>query len=113
VGVLLLRRRGFASTGGVDTYLALVPVLLAVAAAIVARHAVSWPLRFAARLAARTRGAVSFLGLAGVVRRATGFGAFAVLVVAISIGVFTGQLANTVEKSRDRAADVQVGGDAR
>jgi len=113
VGVLLLRRRGFASTGGVDTYLALVPVLLAVAAAIVARHAVSWPLRFAARLAARTRGAVSFLGLAGVVRRATGFGAFAVLVVAISIGVFTGQLANTVEKARDRAADVQVSGDAK
>jgi len=112
-GVFLLRRRGFAATGGVDPYLALVPVLLAAAAAVVARHAVSWPLRFAAGLAARTRGAVSFLGLAGVVRRTTGFGAFVVLVVAISTGVFTGQLADTVEKSRDRAADVQVGGDAQ
>jgi putative ABC transport system permease protein len=113
LGAVLLRRRGFASTAGVDTYLALVPVLLAVAAAIVARHAVSWPLRFATRLAARTRGAVSFIGLAGVVRTGTGFGAFIVLVVAISTGVFTGVLADTVAKARDRAADVQVSGDAK
>ncbi|WP_051809270.1 ABC transporter permease [Actinoplanes subtropicus] len=113
LGVLLLRRRGFGPAAGVDPYLALVPVLLAVAAAILARHAVSWPLRYAARLAARTRGAVSFLGLAGVVRRVPGFGSFAVLVVAIATGVFTGVLADTVAQARDRAADVQVGGDAR
>ncbi len=45
LGVVLLRRRGLDPGAGVDAYLSSVPVLVAVAAALVAVRLVPWPLR--------------------------------------------------------------------
>ncbi|HEY8453940.1 MAG: hypothetical protein FWJ70_17010 [Micromonosporaceae bacterium] len=55
LGVLLLRERGLA-TAGVDPYLSTVPVLLAVAAGIVALRLYVWPMRILAMVVRRRRG---------------------------------------------------------
>ena len=54
LAAVLLRRRGL-TLGEVDPLLVSVPVLLAVAAAVLALRAYPWPLLLVSRLAARTR----------------------------------------------------------
>jgi putative ABC transport system permease protein len=111
LGAYLVRQRGLGA--GVDLYLVLVPVLLATAAALVTLRLFPLPLRLAAAGAARSRGAVPFLGFtrAGRATPATA-GPLAVLVVAVSVGVFSASVAATVAAARDRVADLSVPGDA-
>jgi putative ABC transport system permease protein len=117
-GAYLLRSRGIGAgagggTAGVDPFLVAVPVLLAVAASVIALRLAPYPLRAAGRLAARARGAVAFLGLAGAGRGAPMRSwPLSVLVVAIATGIFAGTVATTVGHGRDRAADVAVPADA-
>ncbi|MGI5212390.1 FtsX-like permease family protein [Plantactinospora sp. CA-290183] len=114
LGVLLLRRRGLSQDSGVDPYLVSVPVLCAVAAALVALRLVPWPLRLLGRLTARARAAVPFIGLARAGRGAPlGTGPLAVLVVAIATGVFTSVVTSTIDGARDRASDQEIPADAR
>ena len=97
LGVFLLRRRGLAPDGGVDPYLVSVPVLLAIGTALIALRVLPWPLRLVGRIAARARGAVLFLGLARAGRGApVTIGPLAVLVIAITTGVFSGVVASTI-----------------
>ncbi|WP_230415591.1 ABC transporter permease [Micromonospora tarapacensis] len=113
LGVVLLRRRGLDPAEGVDAYLSSVPVLVAVAAALVAVRLLPWPLRLAGRLAVRARGALLFLGVARAGRGApVSLGPLAVLIVAVSTGVFGGVVATTVSAARDRAATLTVPADA-
>ncbi|GIJ76414.1 putative ABC transport system permease protein [Micromonospora phaseoli] len=113
LGVVLLRRRGLDPAEGVDAYLSSVPVLVAVAAALVAMRLLPWPLRLAGRLAVRARGALLFLGVARAGRGApVALGPLAVLIVAVSTGVFGGVVATTVSAARDRAATLTVPADA-
>ncbi|RIV37367.1 FtsX-like permease family protein [Micromonospora radicis] len=112
-GVLLLRRRGLDPAGGVDAYLSSVPVLVAVAAAVVAIRLLPWPLGLAGRLAGRARGALLFLGVARAGRGApVALGPLAVLIVAVSTGVFGGVVTTTVAAARDRATSLTVPADA-
>jgi putative ABC transport system permease protein len=119
LGAYLLRRRGLgaadtAGNGGVDPYLTSVPVLLAAGAALVVLRLVPWPLGRAGRLAARGSGAVSFLGLARAGRAAPlTAGPVAVLVIAITTGVFSGAVSATIEGARDRAVDREIPADLR
>ncbi|BCJ50167.1 hypothetical protein Asp14428_16420 [Actinoplanes sp. NBRC 14428] len=113
LGVLLVRRRGLAAADGVDPYLVVVPVLLAVAVALAVLRLVPWPLRLAGRLTARARGAVPFLGLAGAGRGSpVRVAPLAVLVVTVATGVFTGTVSGAIGDARDRATDLDVAGDA-
>ncbi|GGM23287.1 membrane protein [Micromonospora sonchi] len=113
LGVVLLRRRGLDAAGGVDAYLSSVPVLVAVAAALVAIRLLPWPLRLAGRLTRRARGALLFLGVARAGRGApVALGPLAVLIVAVSTGVFGGVITTTVAAARDRAATLTVPADA-
>jgi putative ABC transport system permease protein len=112
LGTYLLRRRGL-SHGGVDPFLVCVPVLLAAAAALLALRIAPWPLRQASRLAARARGALAFIGLARVGRGGPAVaGPLAVLVVAITTGVFCLAVATTVDDARDRATVAEIPADA-
>ncbi|GAA4602314.1 putative ABC transport system permease protein [Actinoplanes octamycinicus] len=111
-GIFLLRRRGLDAGAGVDPYLITAPVLLAVAASVVALRLVPFPLRWAGNLAARARGAIAFLGLSGAGRAPLHSGPLAVLVVAIATGLFTGTVTSTVDAARDRAAELAVPADA-
>ncbi|MDG4790710.1 FtsX-like permease family protein [Micromonospora sp. WMMD1102] len=114
LGVLLLHRRGLSQASGVDPYLVSVPVLLAVAAALLALRLVPWPLRQLGRIAARARTVVPFVGLARAGRGApVTVGPLAVLVVAIATGVFTSVVTSTVAEARDRVTDQEIGADAR
>ncbi|MFY1674157.1 ABC transporter permease [Plantactinospora sp. WMMB334] len=114
LGVVLLHRRGLSQASGVDPYLVSVPVLLAVAAALLALRLVPWPLRQLGRLTARARTVVPFVGLARAGRSApVTVGPLAVLVVAIATGVFTSVVTSTVAEARDRVTDQEVGADAR
>jgi putative ABC transport system permease protein len=112
LSALLLRRRGLSSTGSVDPLLVTVPVLLAVAAAVLALRAYPWPLRIVALLATRARGAAAFLGVARAGRSAASTGPLIVLVVAAAVATFCGVIAAGIAAGRDRAAELKVPADA-
>ncbi|MEU4428828.1 FtsX-like permease family protein, partial [Actinoplanes sp. NPDC024001] len=112
-GILLVRRRGLDAGAGVDPYLVGAPVLLALAASLVALRVMPFPLARIGRLAARARGAVVFLGVSGASRGAPlRSGPLAVLVIAIATGIFSSTVTTTVSHARDRVADLAVPADA-
>ncbi|WP_045745568.1 FtsX-like permease family protein [Actinoplanes rectilineatus] len=112
-GVYLVRLRGLDAGAGVDPYLIAVPVLLALAVSLIALRIMPFPLRWAGRIAARTRGAVAFLGLSGAGRGSPlRSGPLAVLVIAVATGIFTSTVTSTVDTARSRAAELAVPADA-
>ncbi|SCF39004.1 FtsX-like permease family protein [Micromonospora mirobrigensis] len=110
LAAVLLRRRGLVP-GTVDPLLVTVPVLLAVAAAVLALRLYPWPLLLASRIATRTRGTVAFLGTARAGRSGVGV-PLVVVVLAIATAAFCGVLASGVETGRDRAVSQVVPADA-
>ncbi|WP_051846780.1 FtsX-like permease family protein [Streptomyces sp. NRRL F-5053] len=111
--VLALRRDG--SDDG-NALAALAPVLLALACAILLLRCYPLPLRLAARLAARCRGPVAFLGLARAARApspATVAPTLVALLVALTVAGFGGSVLTGIHDGRDRAALAAVGADAR
>ncbi|WP_320064698.1 FtsX-like permease family protein [Micromonospora sp. RTGN7] len=110
LATVLLRRRGL-SPGSVDPLLVSVPVLLAVAAAVLALRLYPWPLRLLGRVAARMRGSVTFLGAARA-SRAAATGPVVVVVVAIATAAFCAVVAAGIETGRDRTASTAVPGSA-
>ncbi|MDG4779937.1 ABC transporter permease [Micromonospora sp. WMMD961] len=110
LAAVLLRRRGL-TLGEVDPLLVSVPVLLAIAAAVLALRAYPWPLLLVSRLAARTRGSVAFLGTARAGRAAVA-APLVVVVLAIGTAAFCAVVAAGVDASRDRAAERIVPADA-
>ncbi|HEY8473226.1 MAG TPA: ABC transporter permease [Natronosporangium sp.] len=114
LGVLLLHRRGLNLVGGTDPYLSAVPVLVAVAAGLVALRLYAPPLRAFGAMAARGRGAVGFLGLARAGRAAPVTALpLLVLVLAVAVGGFAGGVYASVAAARDAAAVQALGADAR
>ncbi|MEU1810489.1 FtsX-like permease family protein [Micromonospora aurantiaca (nom. illeg.)] len=109
LGAFLLRRRGL-TAGSVDPLLVSVPVLLAIAAALLALRAYPWPLRLVSRVAARARGSVAFLGTARA-GRAASTGPLVVVVLAVATAAFCGVVATGIETGRDTAAAQAVPGD--
>jgi len=111
VGVLLLRQRGLGQQ--VDLYFSLLPVLVGVAAAVLALRLLPYPLRLLTAAAARARGTVAFLGLASAGRASgTSGGPVVVLVVAVSVSTLCASAANSLAAARDRVAEIHVPGDA-
>ncbi|PZG00965.1 FtsX-like permease family protein [Micromonospora deserti] len=110
LAVVLLRRRGL-TPGEVDPLLVSVPVLLAVAAGVLAMRLYPWPLRLVSRLAAGTRGSVTFLGTARAGRSVV-TGPLVVVVLAIATAAFCAVVTAGVEASRDRVATRAVPADA-
>ncbi|MDG4759324.1 FtsX-like permease family protein [Micromonospora sp. WMMD710] len=110
LAAVLLRRRGL-TLGEVDPLLVSVPVLLAVAAAVLALRAYPWPLLLVSRLAARTRGSVTFLGTARA-GRSTVAAPLVVVVLAIGTAAFCAIVAAGVDASRGRAAEHVIPADA-
>ncbi|MGN9914840.1 FtsX-like permease family protein [Micromonospora palomenae] len=111
LAAFLLRRRGLALGDEVDPLLVSVPVLLAVAAALLALRAYPWPLRLFSRLAARARGAVAFLGTARAGRAGVA-APLVVVVLAVATAAFCGVVAVGIEDGRDRAVTRTVPADA-
>nr|WP_241266047.1 ABC transporter permease [Streptomyces boncukensis] len=112
--VVAVRQRGTADGG--DALLALAPVLLACAAALLLMRCYPLPLRLLSRAAARRPGPVAFLGLARAGRApsaAVSGLALLALLVALTVASFGGTVLAGVAQARDRAALAAVGADAR
>lgn len=113
LGVWLLRRRGVSTDDSVDVFLVSVPVLFAAGAAVLAMRTVPAPLGWSARLAARGRGTVAFLGLARAGRAAASVIApVAVLVIAVCTTVFSIAVSGAIDTARDQATSHLVPGTA-
>jgi putative ABC transport system permease protein len=115
LGVYLLRRRGLSSAQtGVDPYLAAVPVLLALASGIVALRLYPLPVGAAARLSRRSRGLTLHLALSRAARQSeVALAPLLVLVLALSLAVFSVAMLRTLEAGQTRTASREVGADAR
>ncbi|MFJ9029956.1 ABC transporter permease [Streptomyces sp. NPDC102274] len=110
--VVTLRRRGTSGTG--DLLVSAAPVLVALIAALVLVRLYPLPLRWAARPAARLRGAIGFLSLARAGRSSvTGTLPLLALLIALTTAAFGGSVLSGVTEARDRAALLAVGADAR
>ncbi|MFI6287546.1 FtsX-like permease family protein [Streptomyces sp. NPDC051018] len=110
--VAALRRRG-TSDGG-DQLISAAPILVGGVAALALVRIHPLPLRIAARVTARRRGAVGFLSLARAGRSpATAALPLLALLLALTTAAFGGSVLTGVADARDRAALITVGADAR
>ncbi len=115
LAVTTVRSRGAViAAGRTDWYAAVTPVLVALAAAVVALRVMPWPVARLARLAERGRGLVGFVGLTRAAR--TGASAavpLAALVVGATLVTLMATLTASVSDQRELAALRAVGADAR
>jgi putative ABC transport system permease protein len=112
-GVVALRVRGLAPGAGVDPYLVATPVLIAIAAALIAARAYPVPLRAVARITAARRGSVAFLGIARSARaRSVPMLPALALVVAITVIALGGMVRAAVTSGQVSESWQQVGADA-
>lgn len=115
-GLVLLRRRGLATSAaevGVDPLLAATPVLIGLAAAVIALRVYPLPLAAMIALASRRRGAVGFLGAARAAREgAAGTAPLLVLMLGLATAVFGIVVSSTVTTGTAIAVAENVGADA-
>ncbi|MER5882570.1 ABC transporter permease [Streptomyces sp. NPDC001941] len=110
--VVALRRRGATDAG--DLLVSAAPVLVGTIAAFLLVRLYPLPLRLAARPVARLRGAIGFLSLARAGRTATtGALPLLALLIALTTAAFGGSVLAGVADTRDRAATLATGSDAR
>ena len=111
--VAALRVRGAATASGPDPYVSSAPVLVAVAAGLIAARLYPLPLRGLARLTAPRRSAVSFLGITGAARgRPAALLPALALVVALAVVALGGTLRAAVSRGQVAASWQQTGADA-
>ena len=112
-GVVALRVRGLAPGAGVDPYLVAAPVLIAIAAGLIAARAYPVPLRALLRVTAARRGPVGFLGIARSARaRSVPLLPALALVVAMAVIALGGMVRAAVTSGQVAASWQQVGADA-
>jgi putative ABC transport system permease protein len=108
-GVYLLRRRGLADANGFDPYLAAVPLLLGLAAGIVAVRLYPLPVRLLAAAAARRRDLVPALALRRVARQPGVTAApLLVLLLGVSVSVFAAAMAATLDRAQSGGVGVTL-----
>jgi putative ABC transport system permease protein len=111
--VVALRLRGAATAGGPDPYVSSAPVLVAVAAGLIAARVYPLPLRGLARLTAPRRSAVGFLGITRAARtRPAALLPALALVVALAVVALGGTLRAAVSRGQEAASWQQTGADA-
>lgn len=112
-GVFAMRRRGVDLDAGTDPLVAAVPVLVAVAAglSVVRLHRI--PLAAAALAATRRRGLAAAYGLRRAVRDRSNGPAVLVVLLAVSVAVFSSAVDATIRQGQQVAAWEQVGAPVR
>jgi putative ABC transport system permease protein len=110
---LAVRLRGLAPGASSDPYLTLAPVLLAVAAGLIAAWLYPVPLRLLLRVAAARRGTVGYLGVARSARsRSLPLLPALALVIALTVIALAGLVRTAVSSGQQAAAWQQAGADA-
>jgi putative ABC transport system permease protein len=111
--VAALRLRGAATASGPDPYVSSAPVLVAVAAGLIAARLYPLPLRGLARLTAPRRSPVGFLGITTAARgRPAALLPALALVVALAVVALGGTLRAAVSRGQVAASWQQTGADA-
>jgi putative ABC transport system permease protein len=111
-GVAGLRARGLAPDTGVDPYISSAPVLVALAAGLIAAWVYPLPLRALLRLTASRRGTVGYLGIARAARaRSDTLLPALALVVALAVIALGGMIRAAVSRGQVAASWQQVGAD--
>ncbi len=111
--VVALRVRGLAPGAGIDPYLVSAPVLIAVAAGMIAARVYPVPLRALLRFTAARRGSVAYLGIARSARsRSVPLLPALALVVAMAVIALGGMVRSAVSSGQVAASWQQVGADA-
>jgi putative ABC transport system permease protein len=111
--VAALRLRGAATASGPDPYVSSAPVLVAVAAGLIAARVYPLPLRGLARLTAPRRSPVGFLGITQAARtRPAALLPALALVVALAVVALGGTLRAAVSRGQVAASWQQTGADA-
>lgn len=111
--VVALRLRGAATASGPDPYVSSAPVLVAVAAGLIAARVYPLPLRGLAALAAPRRSAVGYLGITRAARtRPAALLPALALVVALAVVALGGTLRAAVSRGQVAASWQQNGADA-
>ena len=112
-GVVALRVRGLAPGAGVDPYVVAAPVLIAIAAGLIAARIYPVPLRVLLRVTAARRGSVGFLAIARSARaRSVPMLPALALVVAMAVIALGGMVRDAVTSGQINASWQQVGADA-
>jgi putative ABC transport system permease protein len=111
--IVALRLRGAATASGPDPYVSSAPVLVAVAAGLIAARVYPWPLRGLARLTAPRRSPVGFLGITRAARtRPAALLPALALVVALAVIALGGTLRAAISQGQVAASWQQTGADA-
>ena len=111
--VVALRTRGLAPGAGVDPYLVIAPVGIAVAVALIAARIYPLPLRALLHVTAAGRGTVGFLGIARSARaRSVPLLPALALVLALTVIALGGMVRAAVSAGQVAASWQQVGADA-
>jgi len=104
-GAYLLRRRGLSAEGGFDPFLAAVPILVGLAAGLVALRLYPLLLQGLARAAAPRPDLVPTLGLRRLARQPSlGAAPFLVVLLATAVGVFAATIASTLAAAQEGVA---------
>ncbi len=113
-GVVLLRRRGLAETGQlVDPYLVAVPILLGLAAGIIALRLLPLLVRALGRPATRGRGLIPLLAVRRLTRPAAAQLTILAVLLAIALAGFAAIVRGSIDTALSEAAWQQVGADYR
>lgn len=101
-GAYLLRRRGLSAEGGFDPFLAAVPILVGLAAGLLALRLYPFLLHGLARAAAPRPDLVPALGLRRLARQPSlGAAPFLVVLLATAVGVFAATIASTIAAAQE------------
>jgi putative ABC transport system permease protein len=117
IGVVLLHRRGLtteAADRGVDPFLLAVPVLVGLAAGLLALRAYPYPLSLLSGMAGRWRSAVPFLGVARASRETlTSTLPLVAVLLGLGLGVFGSVVDQGLAHAQGHRAWREVGADAQ
>ncbi|MCI0687870.1 MAG: FtsX-like permease family protein [Sporichthyaceae bacterium] len=116
-GAYTLHTRGLTTAAeqlGTDPYLVSVPVLIALAAGLLALRAYPYPLRALGQLTSARRGAVGFVGVARASREASPAALpLLALLMTLGLGIFGSVLDTSVSRSMEQQTWRDIGADAR
>lgn len=119
VSIVLLRRRGLNAAGtsddsAFDPLLAAAPALLAVAVGIVTLRMYVYPVRLLARLGARRRDVVTFVGFRRILQQPVAVRAsLIVILLAVAVAVFAGTVRLSIDQGQQVSTWQEVGADYR
>ena len=117
IGVVLLHRRGLTTEAvgrGVDPFLLAVPVLVGLAAGLLALRAYPYPLGLLSGMAGRWRSAVPFLGVARASRETlTSTLPLVAVLLGLGLGVFGSVVDQGLAQAQQHRAWREVGADAQ